>query len=282
MYRDTSLICPLVRREPVIDKSGSSSSNNSGSSSRRTSDETDFMAMNEGRPYQPAYINPRHTSMVAPVAIIPRSNPRTDLDMLQSHRMSHVAETGQLTPRVRRPGHSGEWASVADSIRLPQEISTVNGVDYFAPQQKTPSPPPPPVAIPSFDAPVPSALRPTQDSNAANQARQAMPLLETYAARPFYLPESYQPRGPHNLHIERSYEEVPIEVNTSQNQQRGSQVLRKVNSGFEILRPGTLQLLSPEEEERAAMAEKRQSRRLQKKRRTSSAGSRTSAFTEQV
>lgn len=239
------------------------------------------MTMNEGRPYQPAYINPRNTYMGAPVAVNPRTNPRTDLDMLQSHRMSHVAETGQLTPRVRKPGNSGEWASVADNIRSPQDISTVNGVDYFVPQQKTPSPPLPPVAIPTYDAPVPSASRSTQDYHAANQAKQAVPLLETYAPRPFYLPETYQPRGPHNLHVERSYEEVPIEVNTSQNQ-RDTQVLRKVNSGFEILRPGTLPIPSPEEEEKAAMVEKRQSKRLQKKRRTSSAGSRTSAFIEQV
>lgn len=215
--------------------------------------------------------------MAAPVI----TNPRTDLDMLQSHRMSHVAETGQLTPRVRRPGQSGEWASVAENMRSPQEISTVNGVDYFVPQQKTPSPPPPPVAVPSFDAPMPAALKTSQYTNTDNQARPSVPLLETYAQRPFYLPEAYQPRGPHNLHAERSYEEVPIEVNTSQNQ-RDSQVLRKVNSGFEILRPGTLPLPSPAEEEKAAQAEKRQSKRLQKKRRASSAGSRTSAFTEQI
>jgi hypothetical protein len=197
--------------------------------------------------------------------------------------MSHVAETGQLTPRVRRPGNSGEWARAGENMRSPQEISTVNGVDYFVPQQKTPSPPLAPTASPSYDAPVPSASKPMQDSNASNQAKQAVPLLETYAARPFYLPETYQPRGPHNLHFERSYEEVPIEVNTSQNQRESqSQVLRKVNSGFEILRPGTLQLPTPEEEEKAAMTEKRQSKRLQKKRRTSSAGSRTSAFVEQV
>jgi hypothetical protein len=283
-YQCAFLMYSTVRRDAPTNKAGTSSTNNSGKSSRRTSDESDFMALNEAqRPYQPAYINPRQPSMVAPVAMNPRANPRTDLDMLQSHRMSHVAETGQLTPRVRKPGHSGEWASVADNIRSPQEVSTYNGVDYFVPQKKTPSPPPPPVAVSSYEAPVPSASRPAQDSNAANQARQAVPLMETYATRPFYLPETYQPRGPHNLHAERSYDEVPIEVNTSQNQQRdNTQVLRKVNSGFEVLRPGTFQLPSPEEEERAAMAEKRQSKRLQKKRRTSSAGSRTSAFTEQV
>ena len=260
-----------ARRDTSNDKSGSSSitGDNSGKSSRRTSNENDSMALTDGRPYEAAYLNPKHASMAAPIA----RNPH--IDMLQNHRMSHVAETGQLTPRVRKPGNGGEWASVAA-----QEISTINGVDYFMPQQKTPSPPPVPqlprpAVGPLYDTPEPSVSKPSQDSNTANQAKQAVPLLETYASRPFYLPETYQPRGPHNLHGERSYEEVPIEVNTSQNQ-RDSQVLRKVNSGFEILRPGTLQLPSPEEEEKAALAEKRQSKRLQKKRRTSSAASRTS------
>lgn len=229
------------------------------------------MALAEARPYEAAYINPRHTSLAVPV------DPRTDLDLLQSHRLSHVAETGQLTPRVRKPGHSGEWASMADNLRLPEEILTANGVDYFVPQQKTPSPPLPSPAGPSNDAPVPSASKPIQDGNAANQARQAVPLLETYAARPYYLPETYQPRGPHHQY---SYEEVPIEVSTAQNQ-RDSQVLRKVNSGFEILRPGTFAPPSPEEEDKASNPDKRQSKRLQKKRRTSSA-SRTSHFVEQV
>ncbi|KAJ4301827.1 hypothetical protein N0V90_003923 [Kalmusia sp. IMI 367209] len=257
------------RREPIGDHNASSGSSreNSGKSSRRTSDESDYVAMNDGRPYEAAYIKSRHPSVYMPV------DPRTDLDLLQSHRMSHVAETGQLTPRARfRPGNSGEWASVADNLRLPEEISTVNGVDYFVPQQKTPSPPPAPAAAPPD-------VSPAMNGPAVSQAKQAVPLLESYAPRPFYLPESYQPKGPHH---QFSYDEMPIEVNTFQNQQRDTQgqVLRKVNSGFEILRPGTLP--SPEEEQATPNTEKRQSRRLQKKRRTSSSASRTSHFVEQV
>ncbi|KAF2866767.1 hypothetical protein BDV95DRAFT_598659 [Massariosphaeria phaeospora] len=241
------------------------SSANSRNSSR-TSDESDYMNMADSRPYEPAYINPRQAPLTAPV------DPRYDLDLLQSHRMSHVAETGQLTPRVRKPGNSGEWASVADNIRSPAEISTANGVDYFVPQQKAPSPPPAHAA----ELPAPSASTLTQDGHVLNQAKQAVPLLESYAPRARYLPEAYEPRGPLN---QLSYDDLPYEVETAQNQ-RDNQILRKVNSGFEILRPGTFQPPSPEEE---LAQEKRQSKRLQKKRRSSAgSGSRTSHFVEQV
>ncbi|KAL5393208.1 hypothetical protein DPSP01_000039 [Paraphaeosphaeria sporulosa] len=252
------------RREPISDQPSSSSSReNSGKSSRRTSDESEYP---DGRPYEPAYINPKQQSHYMPV------DPRTDLDLLQSHRMSHVAETGQLTPRPRfRPGNSGEWASIADTPKLPEEIGTVNGVDYFVPQQKSHSPP-------AAQAATPQDVSPATESPSANQTKQAVPLLESYAPRPFYLPDVYQPKGPQH---QFSYDEMPIQVNTSQNEQRDAngQVLRKVNSGFEILRPGTLP--TPEEEQPAPV-EKRQSKRLQKKRRTSSSGSRTSHFVEQV
>ncbi|KAL1607777.1 hypothetical protein SLS60_002713 [Paraconiothyrium brasiliense] len=253
------------RREPISDQPSSSSSReNSGKSSRRTSDESESP---ERRPYEPAYINHKQPAHYMPV------DPRTDLDLLQSHRMSHVAETGQLTPRARfRPGNSGEWASVADNFKPPEEIGTVNGVDYFVPQQKSPSPP-------LASAAAPQDVSPAMESPSASQAKQAVPLLESYAPRPFYLPDVYQPKGPQH---QFSYDEMPIQVNTSQNEQRDAtgQVLRKVNSGFEILRPGTLP--SPEEEQPAPVTEKRQSKRLQKKRRTSSSASRTSHFVEQV
>ncbi|KXT17906.1 hypothetical protein AC579_5936 [Pseudocercospora musae] len=51
----------------------------------------------------------------------------TDLDLMHSHRMSQAAETGQLTPRIRRPGFSGEWASIANT---PMAISAEPS-DYF-------------------------------------------------------------------------------------------------------------------------------------------------------
>ncbi|KAF2787017.1 hypothetical protein K505DRAFT_134371 [Melanomma pulvis-pyrius CBS 109.77] len=253
-------------------------SSNSGS---RSSDESDYMNLNEGRPYEPAYINPRQTTLApSPVPV----DPRWDLDLLQSHRLSHVAETGQLTPRVRRLGNSGDWASTVENLRLPQEVSTVNGVDYFVPRQKTPSPPLRPIASSPEEAPVPSSSKLNQDGHASHQAKQAMPLLETYTpdAQKLNQPESYQPRGPHY-----DYEDIfaPQDVAPPQNE-RESQVLRKVNSGFEILRPGTLgQPPSPEDEKPADggnnFGDKRQSKRLQKRRKSSS-GSRTSHFIEQV
>lgn len=261
------LIYGLAPYEP---KNSQNSSSNSGKSSR-DSGEFDYVNLPGGRPYEAAYINPRQPSLVLPV------DPRTDLDLLQSHRLSHVAETGQLTPRVRRPGNSGEWASVADNMRLPQDISTTNGVDYFAPRQKTPSPPLPPVAIPPEEVSVPSASKYNQDGHASNQARQAVPLLETYAPQAKRVPEAYQPRGPQHAYEEES---IPFEVQTTQNQ-RQTQVLRKVNSGFEILRPGTFGEPPSPEDESPAPSEKRQSRRLQKKRRSSSV-SRKSHFVEQV
>jgi hypothetical protein len=206
------------------------------------------MAMGQDiRSYETAYFRPNQ-----PI------DPRTDLELLRSHRLSHVAETGQLTPRVRKPGNSGEWASVAEN-----QVSSVNGVNYFMPQ-KSPSPPLPTVADRYEDAGVGSSAGPSHDGNAANQARQAVPLTESYA-----------PNGPQHQY---SYDQVPYEVNTQQNQDRDEQVLRSVNSGFQVLKPGTFQPPTPEEVE---LAERRTSKKLQKKRRTSD-DSRKSAFTEQV
>jgi hypothetical protein len=210
------------------------------------------------RSYENAYIRPASI----PVAV----DPRTDLDLLQSHRMSHVAETGQLTPRVRKPGNSGEWASVADN-----QVSSINGVNYFMPQ-KTPSPPLPAIIDPPQELDT-TAHYHTQDNHASNEARQGVPLMESYAPKAAYYPDTYQPRGPNHQY---SYDEVPYEVNTEQNQ-RESQILRKVNSGFEILRPGTFAPPTPEEHD---LSDARQGKKLQKKRRSSE--TRQSAFVESV
>lgn len=219
------------------------------------------------RAYETAYI--RDVANQSPI------DPRTDLDLLQSHRMSHVAETGQLTPRVRKPGNSGEWASVADN-----QVSTINGVNYFNPQ-KSPSPPYPATAPREEPGFATSSSTHAEDNtstytphHASSQAKQAMPLTESYAPNAPYYPDAYEPRGPQHQY---SYDEVPYEVSTDQNQ-RESQVLRSVNSGFQVLKPGTFQPPTPEEVEQA---ERRQSKKLQKKQRTSS-DSRQSAFVEQV
>jgi hypothetical protein len=160
---------------------------------------------------------------------------------------------------------------VAENVISPNEISTSNGVDYFVPQQqKTPSPPPAAVATANENYSGSSSARYNYDGHSSNQARQAVPLLETYA------PQAYQPRGPQYDYYE---EPTQYEAQPSQNQnQQQSQVVRKVNSGFEILRPGTFgEPPSPEDDK----PEKPQSKRLQK-RRKSSGGSKTSQFVEQI
>lgn len=245
----------LARATPL------SQAGSSKRSSSRTSDESDYMALDPNvRNYETAYFPPN---------VVQRPiDPKTDLELLRSHRLSHVAETGQLTPRVRKPGHSGEWSSVADN-----NVSTLNGVNYFMPS-KSPSPPLPHTAYICEDA-VSSSAGPSHDGHAANQAKQAVPLTESYAPNAPFYPDSYQPHGPSHQY---SYDQVPYEVMTQQNQDRDDPVLRKVNPGFEILRPGTFKDPTPEEVE---LAERRASKKLQKKRRTSG-DSRQSAFVEQV
>ncbi|KAL5118325.1 hypothetical protein ACEQ8H_003835 [Pleosporales sp. CAS-2024a] len=237
------------------------SGDTSSKSSRRTSDESDYMGIRSDiRAYESAYM--RHSSV--PVVV----DPRTDLDLLQSHRMSHVAETGQLTPRVRRPGNSGEWASIAD-----HHISSVNGVNYFTPQ-KTPSPPLPIVSsAPQEQQPAPRTH--TRGRSASSEAKQGVSLMESYAPKAPFYPDTYQPRGPQHQY---SYDQVPYEVKTEQNH-RDTQVLRKVNSGFEILRPGTFTAPTLEEVDMAER-QQQQSKKLQKRRRSSE--TRPSAFVESV
>lgn len=258
---------------PSIENSRSNSGKSSGKSSLRTSDESDYMKITDNGQYEAVYVNPKSASLAAPI------DPRTDLDLLQTHRMSHVAETGQLTPRVRRPGNSGEWASVAEIRRSSHEIATQNGVDFFVPrQQKTPSPPLPPIR----DEPTPPSSSHFKDAPAFDvQARQqGTPLLETYVPEPYVYepPQTYQPRGP-----QFDYDEdPPQQENQAALNAHQSQVIRKVNSGFEILRPGTFGEPAAPEELEPVVTEKRKSKRLQKRRASSSSASRQSHFVEQV
>lgn len=105
-------------------------------------------------------------------------------------------------------------------------------------------------------APLESASSPTRDSHPENTAAHAVPLLETYQPRRPNFDDDSQP--------------------AYQNAQE-SQVLRKVNSGFEILRPGTFPVGPTGEDLMRA-----QPKKLQKKRRPSDSDSRVSNFTEQV
>ncbi|GME51237.1 hypothetical protein GTA08_BOTSDO05114 [Neofusicoccum parvum] len=199
----------------------------------------------------------------APMMAVPRPrDPRTDLRLLQSHRMSHVAETGSLARRERpdRPtGRSGDWSNMTLDPYSRSAPTSGRSSPPSDPTSGPPSPPTPPIAQGSnpFMAPLESVNSPTRDSHPDNTAAHAVPLLETY-----------QPRGPN------------FDDDAPQAFQHGreSQVLRKVNSGFEILRPGTFPVGPTEENLRAQQPPKK----LQKKRRPSETDSRVSSFVEQV
>ncbi|KAF4307329.1 hypothetical protein GTA08_BOTSDO05114 [Botryosphaeria dothidea] len=228
--------------------SNGSSRKSSGSSDNNPSDEgtTETVAMGK-----------------APMVAIPRTrDPRTDLRLLQSHRMSHVAETGSLARRERpdRPtGRSGDWSNLSLDPYSRSAPTSGPPSPPSGPTSGRSSPSTPPMAQGAnpFMAPLESVSSPTRDSHPENAAASAVPLLETY-----------QPRGPN------------FDDDTPQafSNQHDSQVLRKVNSGFEILRPGTFPI-GPTEE---ALKAQQPPKKLQKKRRPSEADSRVSSFVEQV
>ncbi|KAK8196646.1 hypothetical protein M8818_006813 [Zalaria obscura] len=170
----------------------------------------------------------------------PRANRRTDLELVEHHRLSHVAETGQLLPRIRQPGHSGEWASMA-RYSLPVTPSTcLSGPDdYFTPPTSAESNP--------FSTPKePSVTQLVAEESAAENEQQAL----------------HEPQEPNRFSFTLARPQ--------------SQILRRVNSGFAILKPGTLDPppdAPQRQRSRAATIDdakgERQPRKLQKKRRAS-------------
>ena len=69
----------------------------------------------------------------------------SDLDSLASHRKSHVAETGQLFPRIRVNGSTGEWTSVQqpaehNNFLSTSPVSPLEPSDPFATPHLTPLP----------------------------------------------------------------------------------------------------------------------------------------------
>ncbi|KAK6007642.1 hypothetical protein QM012_004456 [Aureobasidium pullulans] len=171
------------------------------------------------------------------------SNPAFD-DALQTHRMSQVAETGRLVPRSRRTGISGDWSS---SPVGPSEVH-----NFSLPRTQTP--------------PLPGS---SSSHNTLN---------------PFTTPVSEK-------HPEVEFPEPKTPASESKSRRGSSMsytrpdptVLRAVNSGFAVLKPGTLEAEAAAKESAQGVAyhqgrarsasfssnERRQSRRLQKKRRPS-------------
>jgi len=191
----------------------------------------------------------------------PRARPRhhsADFELLNSHRQSQAAETGQLTPRTRKPTHSMDFPGyTSDGITS----SGSDNLGYFGSKAQaisTPSSPnggpsPPKVAalpaavrrssIPDvtpfaqFVQTAPSPPLPAsavKEEKSAEVPRASVQVLTTphssILVSPAKEPSSGKPEQTVAGAIRRSFER----------ERRGPQVIRGHGTGFEILKPGSL------------------------------------------
>lgn len=201
---------------------------------------------------------------------------RVDLRSLANHRRSHAAETGQLLPRVRNTDVSGDWTQLALSSlnRADPNDRTANHTSWPLKEARNPSDTPLNTsALQSIHTEAPS-FQSFLDSAPANLRKQSVPLLDA--------PEE---DGAHASRRDSS--QVLQDADANSQLRMPSEVIRKVNSGFEILRPGTF-VSSRQSSDTTdggydfEAGDKRHSKRLHKKRRTEFVTARDSAFTEQV
>ncbi|KAF2842559.1 hypothetical protein M501DRAFT_1013896 [Patellaria atrata CBS 101060] len=180
-------------------------------------------------------------------------DPNGDLDLLRTHRMSHVAETGQLRPRPRIARSSSPRPDMRESL----DILGLTGETQHNPSLSCSRHPSPSRSVTSLDErPIASSTPISEDklSNIAKQNKISL-ILER---------ESFQIAPEDVVREEIPIPLAAIEVGTFRHENRNSQVLRKVNSGFEILKPGTFTTAAPDNA--TEVSQKRQSKKLQKKR----------------
>lgn len=189
--------------------------------------------------------------------------PSLDLHMLDTHRISQAAETGQLTPKVRRPGQSRE-SSVAS---LPTPPSAIMGGQYDCfprlqqPLRTTSSGGNSPINLfssPKIDA-LPPAVR-------RSSMPDVTPFAQFCATAPPPRPEGYRPLSQGSVtNARRNIEASSISTTASlmplasnpptpptpaeqgiaqpkrtSFEKQTLQVIRGYGSGFEILKPGSL------------------------------------------
>jgi hypothetical protein len=223
---------------------------------------------------------------------------RRQFDLLQSHRLSHVAETGQLTPRIRiQANHNVDWlasrpksediayfhgksvldhptSAVPATPTYPRRKSESNDrheheQTYFRGKEKENTPSRPIITRRAGGTSQRSPLRPplqdltnltgtsTQSSNSHFSSTQT---TTSQQSTEITLPTLTV--GP----SQNSFANVSMKTH----------VLRKVNSGFEILKPGTFETrvrppLSVPNKNHGSLARRNsdQRNRLQKRRRLS-------------
>lgn len=221
-----------------------------------------------------------------------RSN--SDFDLLDSHRISQAAETGQLAPRSRnqKPNISGETLTL--------NTSSTALADYLGAQGRLPS------AVKPPSPPKPDALRPDLYRSSALEAQpfsqfcQTAPrpdLKHSQFVGPNSVPESTSvlPSSASEHEMYTSAPSSPLlqpeptppkaaEVKQTSFERVGVQVWRGHGSGFEVLKPGSFQLPEASEPDQPTgppvslhnVSERRRSfsstdsrKKLQKKRRSS-------------
>lgn len=202
---------------------------------------------------------------------LPPRRPSVDLELLNNHRMSQAAETGQLTPRTRR---TGDWSGPSAQVSA---VSIPDQSDYFVNAMVTPlselrSPVTP--NSPKIDA-LPAAVRRSSMPEGVTPFSQFCQTAPP-TPRPISSQASIQERSPqrpqsHAVSIYTSAPSSPIKTaptprepattqttsrpgsqpslqpHRSSFDKRESQILRGHGSGFEILRPGSLNPPKPAE-----------------------------------
>jgi len=201
-----------------------------------------------------------------------------DLGLLQSHRMSHVAETGQLGPRIRRAesqidkraGAANVQPLVLETQSEPESAHRSNSMKpkklggmkqrqstrSSRPSVKTTVPTAIPTtrtpdsepdyhfmhlhAAPSAPAPVPRGLfetpMPTYLDNMSDTSSELDLGAVQDVERAKFVEESCSRPPP----LEADTSDQPNHPRRSFQADRSSRVLRKVNSSFQVLKPGTL------------------------------------------
>lgn len=265
LHRHSSTISALEGLE-AIHRASTSINTNGGSGSGSSSSESSSGGEDNGS------ISAAAPGLLSNAQPSPhRRQPSLDLQMLDTHRISQAAETGQLTPKVRRPGQSRE-SSVA-SLPTPPSMTISGQHDCLVTlQQPLPtlpsggSSPINPFSSPKIDA-LPPAVR-----------RSSMPDVTPFAkfcatAPPSPRPEGYRPLSQECVTNVRKHSEassmfttaslMPLASNPptpptqaeqgiaqpkrASFEKQASQVIRGFGSGFEILKPGSLNPPMPAE-----------------------------------
>ena len=181
-----------------------------------------------------------------------------DLHLLHCHRLSHVAETGQLKPRSSRASPSSSIASTPIREHYPtrffQKIPPSPSIDTF---KRDP-----------FETPDLSPAT-TPDSSPLITPREkdafggALPEIRDHSPTEV---DSHMAMNEYPVGIQFG---LAVPINLTEQPHRPS-VLRKVNSGFEVRFPGSLSGPADNDTETPRLeSEKRRSKKLQKKNRQS-------------